>query len=123
MKYAYHRAQALCFSRGDFYSKLYGRIDSAGSNIRTGDLITADHNLFLAKLDLERVSKSKLIPPSTAKHISKLLDNPIEGVKKAMETRKLGKIGRVDRNRVHQALTAIRKASDRAYNKCSRGLV
>jgi hypothetical protein len=114
---------ALCFSRGAALATAYERVRAATGSLNKGDLSAADHYLFIAKLDLEKHGKSELISPSTSRRIVRAIEEPRLAIRKAMETRARGKIGRVSSTRVSRVLGVISEAEKRVKNQCFFGKV
>lgn len=106
-----------CFDQGRLLGRAQERLRSAGGSIAEGDLLSAEHNVRLTKLDLEQMSR--ILGPYTSKRIAALLEDPLEAIRKARRTIQRKKLGRVSRRRLYPAMDAIQKAMHRASNKCS----
>jgi len=117
----YHSDRAFCFSRGSAFSTIYERVRSASGSLNSGDLVSAEHNLYLAKIDLEKYGQNGLVPKSTASRLAKAIDNPFQAIKKARDAKARGKRAGVSTGRIHPILTSIQKAKDRASNECAFG--
>lgn len=119
----YNAPLALCFLKGERLGSVYEQVRAAGGSLSDGRLSSAEHNLSLAKDDLERAGKAGIISMHTAKRLVKLISDPLQAVKKAMETQARGKTGRVDTGRVTSVLRDLLKAQRKEYQACSRGKV
>jgi len=117
----YHGDRSLCFSRGAAFSTVYEEVRSAGGSLINGDLTSAEHNLYLAKIDLEKYGQNGLIPKSTARRLVSAVDVPFQAIKKAGATRARGKVATVAPTRVHPILDSILRAKQRAWNECAFG--
>lgn len=102
-----------CHWSGRILGSVEQRVDCAVEGIRKGNLHSAAHNLYVAKMDLERADWA--IGKNTAKKISKLLDEPYQAVKKAINE---GENGHVSDSKLRVAERALSKAMNKASNKC-----
>lgn len=92
------------------------RLNCAGGDLNDRNFRGAEHNIYQAKLDLKE--SAWVIGKSTSSRLSKLLDDPLQAVKKAQQATRAGKEGRVSRGRLRPAEQALMKAMQRASNKC-----
>lgn len=105
-----------CHWTGRKLGVIHQRLDCAGGDLNDRNFRGAEHNIYQAKLDLK--DSSWVIGKTTASRLSKLLDDPLEAVKKAQQAIREGKEGRVSRGRLRPAEQALAKAMKRASNKC-----
>lgn len=119
----YHGDRSLCFSRGGAFSTIYERVRSAGGSINGGDLASAEHNLYLAKVDLQQYGQNGLVPKPTASRLVKAIEDPLQAIKRAREAKTRGKQVSVSAGRVNPILTSISRAKERARKECSFGQI
>lgn len=105
-----------CHWTGRILGRISQRLDCAGGSLNDGDFRSAEHQIYQAKLDLKQ--SAWVIGKSTSSRLSKLLDDPHQALKKAQQTIREGKKGRVSRDRLRPAEKALMKAMHRASNKC-----
>lgn len=105
-----------CHWTGRILGKISQRLDCAGGSLNDGDFRSAEHQIYQAKLDLKQ--SAWVIGKSTSSRLIKLLDDPYQALKKAQQTVREGKIGRVGRGRLRPAEQALMKVMHRASNKC-----
>lgn len=116
VKRPFRRDLLVCYWTGRILGSISQRIDCAGGDLNDRNFRGAEENIYQAKLDLERGAWA--IGKSTSKRLTKLLDDPLQAVKKAQQTVREGKQGPVSRGRLRPAEQALTKAMNRASGKC-----
>lgn len=115
-KRPFRRDLLLCHSTGEIFGRISQRLDCARGDISDRNFNSAEHHIRLAKIELK--AGAWAIGKSPSSRLAKLLDDPLLALKKAQQTNRDGKIGRVSRRRLYPALDALAKTMKRASNKC-----
>lgn len=115
-KRPFRRDLLICHSTGEIFGRISQRLNCAGGDISDRNFRSAEHHIYQAKQELKEGAWA--IGKGASSRVSKLLDDPLQALKKAHQTNRKGKIGRVGRGRLRPAEAALMKVMKRASNKC-----